>query len=121
MKPILVSMAGCGSYSSTNETKFLEEICTRWYQLAAYMPAMYSFYEDNQYSRLPSSFSDSTGDSFLLCHEIFPLHLKFVFSKDLTSLGIQLMKLFPSSKNCIMRGPGLIKSLGFTYIHLSHL
>ena len=74
----LVSMAGCGSYASTNETKFLEEICTRWYQLAAYMPAMYSFYEDNQYSRLPSSFSDSTGDLFLLCHEILP-HFIFRF------------------------------------------
>ena len=67
----LVSMAGCGSYASTNETKFLEEICTRWYQLAAYMPAMYSFYEDNQYSRLPSSFSDSTGDLFVLCPKLY--------------------------------------------------
>ena len=51
----LVSVAGCGSYASQNDTKFLEELCTRWYQMAAYMPALYSFYQDDRYSRLPSS------------------------------------------------------------------
>ncbi len=51
----LVSVAACGSYASQNDTKFLEELCTRWYQMAAYMPALYSFYQDDRYSRLPSS------------------------------------------------------------------
>jgi alpha-glucosidase (family GH31 glycosyl hydrolase) len=52
----LVSVAACGTIVTTNDTEFLEELCTRWYQMAAYMPAMYSFYQgDDQPKQLPFS------------------------------------------------------------------
>ena len=67
----LVSMSGCGTFTalgkndsnelsaaasaSADSESFLSELCTRWYQMAAYMPTMYSFYQDDRYSRLPFS------------------------------------------------------------------
>ena len=67
----LVSMSGCGTFTALGENdsnelstaasasadseSFLSELCTRWYQMAAYMPTMYSFYQDDRYSRLPFS------------------------------------------------------------------
>ena len=66
----LVSMSGCGTFTALGKNEsnelsstaedvgeggFLSELCTRWYQMAAYMPTMYSFYQDDRYSRLPFS------------------------------------------------------------------
>ncbi len=52
----MLSMAACGSANSLtfNDTDKVQDLCLRWFQLSAYMPAMHSFYEDPEKSRLPT-------------------------------------------------------------------
>lgn len=59
----LVSMSACGSpeiASLINITEEYADLCTRWYQLAAFMPAMHTFYGTG-HPRLPYSFGAVTA------------------------------------------------------------
>lgn len=60
----VVAMNPCGVLGATplNTSMVLDQICLRWYQMASLMPAMYSFYGNEQMNRLPYKFIGSYRD-----------------------------------------------------------
>ena len=60
----MVSMTACGtrSVAMLNTSAVVDELCLRWYQVAAYMPALNSYYGTEQVTRMPYTLTGAYKD-----------------------------------------------------------